>query len=318
MRRAASHWRRALGDQLVDAERAQPLGLRDVGASANPARRAACTQVLERDVGGDVLRRRASSSGVAAAVVAAVGAQPPAGAALDELGAGRRRSRRPRAHAAAQHAARTPRATRRRRGRHRQPRRRRHRCRGDDVGVGRELVGGRHEHLDEARRRRAPTRTSRQPSPVPLDDAEQEVVEQLVGEHHAVDRERGQLVERGDDRPDAGRPAPASSSVVGARTGRARRRRLERQAVALLGPQRRRPLDEHVAQRRPRTRARRASTSRRAGRCPAPASTTTNGSGRPSSRHQPSSARATHAPNSGPTSGLVTKSRPARPAPPPA
>src|SRR4029453_4255388 len=45
--------------------------------------------------------------------------------------------------------------------------------------------------------------------------------------------------------------------------------------------------------------------------------TTTNGSGRASSVHARSRYRATRAPNSTPTSGLVTKSRPARPAPPP-
>src|SRR5256884_2267212 len=50
---------------------------------------------------------------------------------------------------------------------------------------------------------------------------------------------------------------------------------------------------------------------------PAPASTTKNGSGRESSDQAPSSERAIKAPNNTPTSGLVTKSRPARPAPPP-
>jgi hypothetical protein len=40
-----------------------------------------------------------------------------------------------------------------------------------------------------------------------------------------------------------------------------------------------------------------------------------NGSGSPSRRHQSSIARATQTPNSGPTSGLVTKSPLARPAP---
>src|SRR5439155_15292946 len=50
---------------------------------------------------------------------------------------------------------------------------------------------------------------------------------------------------------------------------------------------------------------------------PAPASTTTNGSGRESSDHALSRERAIKAPNNTPTSGLVTKSRPARPAPPP-
>src|SRR5256885_1730537 len=42
-----------------------------------------------------------------------------------------------------------------------------------------------------------------------------------------------------------------------------------------------------------------------------------NGSGRESSDQAPSSERAIKAPNNTPTSGLVTKSRPARPAPPP-
>ena len=46
---------------------------------------------------------------------------------------------------------------------------------------------------------------------------------------------------------------------------------------------------------------------------PAPASTTVNGAGQPSSRHQSSSARARTAPNSGPISGEVMKS-PRRPA----
>src|SRR5262249_10721438 len=50
---------------------------------------------------------------------------------------------------------------------------------------------------------------------------------------------------------------------------------------------------------------------------PAPASTTTNGSGSRRRSHASSRARATTIPNSEPTSGLVTKSRPARPAPPP-
>src|SRR5690606_5152767 len=50
---------------------------------------------------------------------------------------------------------------------------------------------------------------------------------------------------------------------------------------------------------------------------PAPTSTTVNGSGRPSSAHHRSRARASTAPKSGPTSGLVRKSAPARPAPPP-
>src|SRR2546421_8355322 len=50
---------------------------------------------------------------------------------------------------------------------------------------------------------------------------------------------------------------------------------------------------------------------------PAPASTTKNGSGRESSDQAPSRERAIKAPNNTPTSGLVTKSLPARPAPPP-
>ena len=58
-------------------------------------------------------------------------------------------------------------------------------------------------------------------------------------------------------------------------------------------------------------------TSRASRPLPAPASITTNGSGSSSSCQHRSSARATHAPNSEPTSGLVTKSRPARPAPRP-
>src|SRR5262245_41251974 len=62
-------------------------------------------------------------------------------------------------------------------------------------------------------------------------------------------------------------------------------------------------------------RARRTSATRRPR--PAPASTMTNGSGRPRSIHERSRKRATRAPNRVPTSGLVTKSRPARPAPPP-
>src|SRR5947209_8291760 len=49
---------------------------------------------------------------------------------------------------------------------------------------------------------------------------------------------------------------------------------------------------------------------------PAAASMTTNGSGSPSRRHSASRARATTAPNSGPTSGLVRKSA-LRPAPAP-
>ncbi|SVC34287.1 uncharacterized protein METZ01_LOCUS287141, partial [marine metagenome] len=59
-----------------------------------------------------------------------------------------------------------------------------------------------------------------------------------------------------------------------------------------------------------------ASTERASVPRPAPASTTVKSTGRPSRSQTPSIQRASTAPNSGPTSGLVMKS-PRRPAAPP-
>ena len=75
-------------------------------------------------------------------------------------------------------------------------------------------------------------------------------------------------------------------------------------------------LDEHVAQGPAAAWGRAPGPTARARPGPAPASTTVNTSGSPASAHHPSRARATTAPKSGPTSGLVRKS-PRRPACPP-
>ena len=98
--------------------------------------------------------------------------------------------------------------------------------------------------------------------------------------------ERGQLVERADDRARCRRPAPAI--VVGrsaTSTGRAPRRAARRSAARAA--RRAAPASARRARSaaRARTRARPAARRARGGRCPRPASTTTNGSGSPSSCH---------------------------------
>ena len=119
----------------------------------------------------------------------------------------------------------------------------------------------------------------------------------------------------------ARRPATGTRRLVGlarAAPGRARRSTgssasSSRCAARSAG----RALDQHVAQRGERTPAPPAARRPRAGPGPRPPRRRRTGRAAPSPSHQLSSARATSAPNSVPTSGLVTKSRPIRPAPPP-
>ena len=154
------------------------------------------------------------------------------------------------------------------------------------------------------------------PAPGPLQQPDRDVVQQLVGDDHAVDLLGRQVLERAEHRAAARhRGGPVLVRVaVGAE-------HLEgmdqRQVLPLAGAPRGRPLDEHVAQGGERTRRGAARTARASAPRPAPASTTTKGSGRPSRATARSRNVATTAPNRGPTSGLVMKSPRSRPAPPP-
>ena len=189
-----------------------------------------------------------------------------------------------------------------------------HRVRGDGVRLRRQLVERGDDRLDELI---AVERNDEHLGPTvgrALDDPERQVVEQLVGQHDAVEGDRGELVERGDDRAHAG--DGLRRVVVGAHD-RAERvfERLHPEQLVLRLAERRGAFDQHVPECPFALGLRREHVAASRPR-PAPTSTTRKGSGPSNSRHQPSSARATSAPNSGPTSGLVTKSRPARPAPP--
>ena len=117
----------------------------------------------------------------------------------------------------------------------------------DHVRLGRELVDRGDDRLGEAVAvERDPHLRPRSASA--FDHAEREVVEQLVGQDHAVERHRRELVERGDDRSHAD---DRERGVVLVAHDRAEGvlERLDREQLMLLGAERRRPLDEHVAQR---------------------------------------------------------------------
>ena len=193
-------------------------------------------------------------------------------------------------------------------------------CR-DDVGLGGELVDRRARAPRRTRRRRRrPTRTSRQPSTA------------------RSTRPTGRLSSSSlaSTTPSTGTPGSSSSDVTigpAPGDGLASRRRRRRRPRTARAP---RPVARGRAARAARSRehariARRArsaaprrtpgsarSTSAASRPRPAPASIDDERVGRTelgATRRR--AARATSAPKSVPTSGLVTKSRPARPAPPP-
>ncbi len=113
------------------------------------------------------------------------------------------------------------------------------------AGVGRL---GRNEHLGETRLfvrdpHFAPARLAA------LGNTERQVVEQLVGEHHATELERGQLLERDEDRAGS---RDGSRGFVTSRPGERAERlvgRIELQPPALFVAQRGGALHEHVVQR---------------------------------------------------------------------
>ena len=271
-----------------------------------------------RHVAGDVLRaggverrrRRGRAPGTSAAI------RP---AARDELG-GRRdvvdeqdlaalRSTRPtssshRGRAVGHRQART-RRDRRRRRRPRRPRR------ASSAGAGTTTS-------TSAPSGASATRTSDQPSVGALDDADGQVVEQLVG-----DDDPGKVTAGSSSRLVTIGPMPATGSgassgsspaITGPSTSSAGSRVRRSRCV---GTQRGRALDEHVAQRRRARRARPRRTSTRTVLAPRRPRRRRTDRGAPAASHAPSSGGRRSAPNSGPTSGLVTKSRPARPAPRP-
>ena len=202
-----------------------------------------------------------AASGDAAALVVPVGAQPPDCAPLDQLGRGggvvdhdqHDRDAATVAHARSHvgepvgtgSARRRPApGRRRRRGRLRPPARRpRARAPRRSVAVG------------------DPTRTSHPSVGASLDDPEREVVEQLVGDDHAGERHRGELVERGRRSGPSRRPVTGASSSSRTTGPSASSNGSSGEQVALLGAQPRRPLDEHVAQRGCALRRRARSTS---------------------------------------------------------
>ena len=319
-RRARPRCRRPSATSVVDAEVAQPVGL--VGRRATREARvgrgvrscSSTTSAVMSLLPGRVER-------IAAGRVRAVGAQPARAArrACSAIGVDRSRRRARRSRGAA--SPRTPRNQSssprgigsRVAGREREPavdareRRRVGRLRG-------------HEHLDEVavgvERRPAP-RSSRAPSQLArCRTAGCRAARWRARPAVELDARAARRARRTPGRA----PAPGTGCVVvGAarRTGRAPRRPARARSRSRCSvAQRRRALDEHVAQRGAGTRARRAAPRARAGRCPRPPRPP--GTGRARSSASPAAGRArapTHAPNSGPTSGLVTKSRPARPAP---
>ena len=279
--------RRPASTSSVDAERrASHSACDESRREREPGARAARTQLLAHDVGGDVLRagrveRRTPRS------CAAVGAQPARRAprrragprrvvdVVDRPAACRGAARRPHAAEPCVEPARD-----------REPRA--GRDRGPSVDARRARARRRLRPARAPRRGRRSRRARPAPpanaSPVHSRDPERQVVEQLVGEHDTRELERGQLVERDEHRAAAPTPARARRPAVARERAERLVGRLEPQPVALLLAQRRRPLDEHVVQRR---RARgSARAARRAARrpLPAPASITRNGSGSPSSR----------------------------------
>ena len=137
--------------------------------------------------------------------------------------------------------------------RHRQAHAVRHRDpRGDGIGLGRERGRRRDDDLDERSVRRIAGGADAHLVPRAaraLHDPHGQVVEQLVREQHTVDAQRRQLRELRDDRPDTGHRLECVRGV-GARRERAERLvgRLDRQPLALAGPQLGRALDQHVAQ----------------------------------------------------------------------
>ena len=147
-------------------------------------------------------------------------------------------------------------------------------------------------------------------------DPERKVVEQLVGEDDSAHGNRGQLGAA------TWRPGPVLGRrhrvgvgvVVGERAERVLDR-LERQQRRAVRRGARRSARRARSAAPASTAARDASTSAAKRPRPAPASITRNGSRAPSSSQQRSNARPTSAPKRVPISGLVTKSRPARPAP---
>ena len=174
------------------------------------------------------------------------------------------------------------------------------------VGVGRD------EHLDEARRRqrdrRAPRASARRRTPR-CRTAGCRAARSASTTRRGLERRGARRARRTPGRRRT--RAPAASSCARRTNGpSASSAGSSGSRVALLGAQRGRPFDEHVAQ-RGETAGRGA---QHLAREPAVARAGFDDEeriglarARPSSR---SSAAPTHAPNSGPTSGLVTKSRP--------
>ena len=171
-------------------------------SSCRPARSAACTR-YSRGTSMVMSCSPGATSGRDAPAVLAVGAQPPGFAALDAAprarrqvvdhdqhgrGAARRRTRATNPSTRVGTGTRVPAGG----------------VRGHEVGLGRELARPRARRSRPGRRRRARHAHLHPAAAAPLDDPEREVVEQLVGEHHAVERHRGEVVERGDDRAHAG------------------------------------------------------------------------------------------------------------------
>ena len=248
----------------------------------SPARRACAAQRREQDVGGDVLRsrgrradrRRARGRGRCAATRRSrATSSSQLGGVVEEQHARRGAARvaRPSIHAS------TARCTG-----SRVPDRRRRRRRASATIVRRPAPAPRRTSPSSA----TPTRISSQPSSVRSTMSNGEVVEQLVGDDHAVDRERGELVERADDRAGARRPASATRRR---QSGRRRAERVartaRRQQLALRLPERRATARRARSAARPRTSGSARSTSRQSRPLPAPASITTNGSGSPSACH---------------------------------
>ena len=130
-----------------------------------------------------------------------------------------------------------------------------------------------------------------------LDDPEGQVVDQLVGDHHPGAGTGGQVGQGGHHRARCRGRRPGSSSGSGGTAGPSTSSagssgRWSAWAARSAG----RAFDQHVAQGGGAAGAGPEDVRGRAGRGRRPASTTRNGSGRPSWSHHPSTARATSAP----------------------
>ena len=189
---------------------------------------------------------------------------------------------------------------------------------GHEVGLGRQRRRRGDERLDEAVAVGA-TRTSSQPSAARSTTRNGRLSSSSLASTTPVERHRGEVVERGDDRAHARRPGSRRVVVVATTTGPSASSNGSSASSSRCSSRRLgRALDEHVPQRAGARRARpRSDVGARGG--PGPRRLRPRGTdrARPARATTRRARAATTTPNSGPTSGLVTKSRPARPAPPP-